>query len=304
MKRNYPVIAIILMPFLFLVIFLSANVLRPSLISSSEPLVFVCENFEEPLTFVINKDKITSGSIDVKNTFKILKRTSDLIQWEDDSFVKLPWNVKHSLDLINSQISIEVLDRKIDCIKTNQQALQNYEKDMMKVIEEDDWSPALPSLGMFLQIAENKNHPKVIHQMHLRCVSAISVLTNYLFVEDCDNINISSSDIELKNCMSDTKISQFKIFRKSLEFHKNVQQNLNLMGNYLLDDQVKMQISIFDKAYSRSLEDYISQGVDESCWGRGSGLLCMDEEINMCQTLRIEKTMQRWYDNLEINKSK
>lgn len=101
--------------------------------------------------------------------------------------------------------------------------------------------------------------------------------------------------------MNDTEITQFKIFRKSLQFHTNVQEKLNLMGNYLIDDQVKMQVSIFQKAYSASLEDYINQGEDENCWGKGSGLLCIDEELNMCRILRNEKTMQRWYDNLEVN---
>ena len=271
-------------------------------ISSPDSLVFVCKNFDEPLTFVIDQDTVTFGSVDVKNTFKILKRTSDLIQWEDDSFVKLPWNVKHSLDLINSQISIEVLDRKIDCIKTNQQALQNYEKDMVKVIEEDGWSPALPSLGMYLQIAENKNHPKVIHQMHLRCLAALDTLATNLYGISCKNFNINSSDEELKNCITGTEMTQFKSFRKSLQYHTNVQESLNLMGNYLSDDQEKMQVSIFKKAYYASLEDFLKQAEDESCWGEGTGVLCMDEELNMCEVLRKEKNMQRWYDNLEINK--
>ncbi len=275
-------------------------------ISSSDSLVFVCKNFDEPLTFVIDQDTVTFGSVDVKNTFKILKRTASLIEWKDDSYVKLPFDVKHSLDLVNSEITIDVDGRKLDCIKTDLNKLLDYEKEMASIIEKEGWSPALPPLSLYLQVAENKDHPKVIHQMHLRCQSALAITTMLVFdthgSSDCENLHMLSPEEAIKNCMSDTGFSTFKRFKKVYEYHVKESSELNRVGNYISSDQLNMQLTIFLKSYEKSLNEYLNQEISKSCWGRKSGLLCMDEELNMCQILRKEESMQDWYEGIRSNK--
>jgi len=274
-------------------------------ISSSDSLVFVCKNFDEPLTFVIDQDTVTFGSVDVKNTFKILKRTDSLIEWKDDSYVKLPFDVKHSLDLVNSEITMDIDERKLDCIKTNLNELLDYEKEMASIIEKEGWSPALLPLSLYLQVAANKDHPKVIHQMHLRCQSALAIATMVAFDSfgsDCENLHMLSPEEEIQNCMSDTGFSTFKKFKKTYEYHLIEQSELNSVGNYISSDQLTMQLSIFLKSYDKSLNDYSNQEESKSCRGRTSGLLCFDEELYMCQALRREASMQDWYEAISSNK--
>jgi len=275
-------------------------------ISSSDSQVFVCKSFDEPLTFVIDQDTVTFGSVDVKNTFKILKRTDSLIEWKDDSYVKLPFDVKHSLDLVNSEITMDVDERKLDCIKTNLNALLDYEKEMASIIEKEGWSPALPPLSLYLQVAENKDHPKVIHQMHLRCQSALAITSMLVFdtygSSDCENLHMLSPEEAIQNCMSDTGFSTFKRFKKVYEYHVKESSELNRVGNYISSDQLNMQLTIFLKSYEKSLNEYLNQEISKSCWGRKSGLLCMDEELNMCQILRREESMQDWYEGIRSNK--
>ena len=275
-------------------------------ISSSDSQVFVCKSFDEPLTFVIDQDTVTFGSVDIKYTFKILKRTDSLIEWKDDSYVKLPFDVKHSLDLVNSEITIDVSGRKLDCIKTGLNELLDYEKEMASIIEKEGWSPALPPLSLYLQVAENKDHPKVIHQMHLRCQSATAITSMLVFdtygSSDCENLHMLSPEEAIQNCMSDTGFSAFKRFKKVYEYHVKESSELNRVGNYISSDQLNMQLTIFLKSYEKSLNEYLDKGINKSCWGRKSGLLCMDEELNMCQILRKEESMQDWYEGIRSNK--
>ena len=275
-------------------------------ISSSDSQVFVCKSFDEPLTFVIDQDTVTFGSVDIKYTFKILKRTDSLIEWKDDSYVKLPFDVKHSLDLVNSEITIDVSGRKLDCIKTGLNELLDYEKEMASIIEKEGWSPALPPLSLYLQVAENKDHPKVIHQMHLRCQSATAITSMLVFdtygSSDCENLHMLSPEEAIQNCMSDTGFSTFKRFKKVYEYHVKESSELNRVGNYISSDQLNMQLTIFLKSYEKSLNEYLDKDINKSCWGRKSGLLCMDEELNMCQILRREDSMQDWYEGIRSNK--
>ena len=74
------------------------------------------------------------------------------------------------------------------------------------------------------------------------------------------------------------------------------------MGNYISSDQLNMQLTIFLKSYEKSLNEYLDKDINKSCWGRKSGLLCMDEELNMCQILRREDSMQDWYEGIRSNK--
>ena len=275
-------------------------------ISSSDSQVFVCKSFDEPLTFVIDQDTVTFGSVDIKYTFKILKRTDSLIEWKDDSYVKLPFDVKHSLDLVNSEITIDIDGSKLDCIKTDLNELLDYEKEMASIIEKEGWSPALPPLSLYLQVAENKDHPKVIHQMHLRCQAATAITSMLVFdtygSSDCENLHMLSPEEAIQNCMSDTGFSTFKSFKKVYEYHVKESSELNRVGNYISSDQLNMQLTIFLKSYEKSLNEYLDKDINKSCWGRKSGLLCMDEELNMCQILRREDSMQDWYEGIRSNK--
>ena len=49
---------------------------------------------------------IVVGSIDIQHKFKILRQTNSKVEWEDTSYMKVPFNVKHSLDLTHSEIKL------------------------------------------------------------------------------------------------------------------------------------------------------------------------------------------------------
>ena len=81
--------------------------------------------------------------------------------------MKLPFDVSHVLDLEDSVLKFYLLsnETKLDCLQVEDSQIDEYERDMESVMVEEDWSPRL--LSMYLKLADDKDHPKVIHQMNL-----------------------------------------------------------------------------------------------------------------------------------------
>ena len=277
--------------------------------SNWDPLAFVCNyQSDDPLTLQIENETLRSGSMDVKHQFKILKRNNSSIEWNDTSYMKVPFDVSHVLDLENQELTFNLASAfnissegtKLDCIQVEETEIEEYEKDMASVMVEEDWTPRLPPLSFYLKMAKDKDHPKVIHQMNLRC-SAFHYLLTVNTLSHCDDLDILSKESEIKQCLSDTTFFAWKEVKKNLEYHINEQTNLNNAGNYLSNAQWQMQSSLFMKAYNKSVKNFLNKEEDESCWGDQTGLLCWEEEKLMCEKLREEKSLQDWFESLRTD---
>ena len=277
--------------------------------SNWDPLAFVCNyQSDDPLTLQIENETLRSGSMDVKHQFKILKRNNSSIEWNDTSYMKVPFDVSHVLDLENQELTFNLSSAfnissegtKLDCIQVEETEIEDYEKDMASVMVEEDWTPRLPPLSFYLKMAKDKDHPKVIHQMNLRC-AAFHALLAINTLSHCDGLDILSKESEVKQCLSDTTFSAWKEVKKNLEYHINEHTNLNNVGNYLSSAQWQMQSSLFMKAYNKSVKNFLNKEEDESCWGDQTGLLCWEEEKLMCEKLREEKSLQAWFESLRTD---
>ena len=265
-------------------------------------LNFVCDyQREEPLTLQIEGDTIRVGSLDVKHRLDILKRNDSSIEWIDNSYMKLPFDVSHVLDLENSVLKFNLLSRetKQDCLQVEDSQIDEYERDMESVIVEEGWSPRLPPLSMYLKLADDKDHPKVIHQMNLRCESLQFTQAYTILAKLCPDLEMDSEEEEIKKCLNDTRFPAWNQMKINLEYHTNMHNQLNNEGNYLSEEQLDMQASVFMKAYGKSFMKYLKQ--EENCWGDTEGLLCWEEEENMCRKLKEEKSMQAWFDKVTEN---
>jgi hypothetical protein len=275
--------------------------------SNWDPLAFVC-NYEsdEPLTLQIENETLRIGSLDVKHQFKILKRNNSSIEWNDTSYMKVPFNVSHILDLENEELtfSLSLLspeETKLDCLQVEENEIEDYEKDMRSVMVEEGWTPRLPPLSFYLKMAKDKDHPKVIHQMNLRCESlqyteAVAVLSSR-----CDDLDILSKESEIKQCMGDSTFSVWKEMKNDLLYHVNKHESLNNLYKYLSNAQLQRQSSIITKTYNKSFINFLNKKEDENCWGDLTGDLCWEEEKFMCKKLREEKSLQHWFENLTSN---
>ena len=277
--------------------------------SNWDPLAFVCNyQGDDPLTVQIEDETLRIGSLDVKHQFKILKRNNSSIEWNDTSYMKVPFDVSHVLDLENQELTFNLSSAfnissegtKLDCIQVEETEIEDYEKDMTSVMVEEDWTPRLPPLSFYLKMAEDKDHPKVIHQMNLRC-EAFHYLLAVNTLSHCDDLDILSKESEVKQCLSDTTFAGWKEVKKNLEYHINEHTNLNNVGNYLSSAQLQMQSSLFMKAYNKSVKNFLNKEEDESCWGDLTGLLCWEEEKLMCEKLREEKSLQDWFESLRAD---
>ena len=277
--------------------------------SNWDPLAFVCNyQRDDPLTLQIENETLRSGSMDVKHQFKILKRNNSSIEWNDTSYMKVPFDVSHVLDLENQELTFNLSSAfnissegtKLDCIQVEETEIEEYEKDMASVMVEEDWTPRLPPLSFYLKMAKDKDHPKVIHQMNLRC-AAFHALLAINTLSHCDGLDILSKESEVKQCLSDTTFAGWKEVKKNLEYHINEHTNLNNVGNYLSSAQWQMQSSLFMKAYNKSVKNFLNKEEDESCWGDQTGLLCWEEEKLMCEKLREEKSLQDWFESLRTD---
>jgi len=277
--------------------------------SNWDPLAFVCNyQSDDPLTLQIENETLRSGSMDVKHQFKILKRNNSSIEWNDTSYMKVPFDVSHVLDLENQELTFNLASAfnissegtKLDCIQVEETEIEEYEKDMASVMVEEDWTPRLPPLSFYLKMAKDKDHPKVIHQMNLRC-EAFHYLLAVNTLSHCDDLDILSNESEVKQCLSDTTFAGWKEVKKNLEYHTNKHTNLNNVGNYLSSAQLQMQSSLFMKAYNKSVINFLNKKEDESCWGDQTGLLCWEEEKLMCEKLREEKSLQAWFESLQAD---
>ena len=277
--------------------------------SNWDPLAFVCNyQGDYPITLQIENETLRYGSLDVKHQFKILKRNNSSIEWNDTSYMKVPFDVSHILDLENQELTFNLSSAfnlssegtKLDCIQVEENEIEDYEKDMTSVMVEEDWTPRLPPLSFYLKMAEDKDHSKVIHQMNLRC-AAFHYLLAVNTLSHCDDLDIFSKESEVKQCLSDTTFAGWKEVKKNLEYHINEHTNLNNVGNYLSNAQMQMQSSLFMKAYNKSAKIFLNKEEDESCWGDQTGLLCWEEEKLMCEKLREEKSLQDWFESLQAD---
>ena len=179
--------------------------------------------------------------------------------------------------------------------------IKDYEKDMRKVMQEKGWSPRLPPLSFYLKMAENKDHPKVIHQMHLRCQSLLFTKVNAIIKSFCPKLEIISEESDIKQCMGESNFSIWKSMTNDLLQHANLHHKLNIEGSYLSEHQVDSQSSVIMQAYDKSFMKFINNEQNGGCWGDTTGLLCWEEEELMCGKIREEKSMQDWFDRLTIN---
>lgn len=264
-----------------------------------DSLNFVCNyQRDEPITLQIEGETIRIGSLDVKHRLDIVKRNNSSIEWIDTSYMKLPFNVNNILDLENKVLKFDLLSRetKLDCLEVEGSEIEEYEKEMESVMQDEDWSPRLPPLSMYLKMAEDKDHPKVIHQMNFRCESLHFTQAHTIVSTLCPGLDIDSEESEIKDCMNDTRYPAWKEMKNNLDYHINMHNQLNIEGNYLSEEQMDMQTSVFMSAYGTSFMKYLKQ--EENCWGDTGGLLCWEEEANMCSKLKEEKSMQAWFDKV------
>ena len=275
--------------------------------SNWDPLAFVC-NYEsdEPLTLQIENETLRIGSLDVKHQFKILKRNNSSIEWNDTSYMKVPFNVSHILDLENEELtfSLSLLspeETKLDCLQVEENEIEDYEKDMRSVMVEEGWTPRLPPLSFYLKMAKDKDHPKVIHQMNLRCESLQIIEAVAVLSSRCDDLDILSKESEIKQCMGDSTFSVWKEMKNDLLYHVNKHESLNNLYKYLSNAQLQRQSSIITKTYNKSFINFLNKKEDENCWGDLTGDLCWEEEKFMCKKLREEKSLQHWFENLTSN---
>ena len=274
-----------------------------SKVMSSDSLAFICQiNPDDPLTLLIENETVVFRSIDIQHKFKLLRRTNSKIEWEDTSYMKVPFNVKFSLDLTNSEIKVGIFSEEetttIKCIHADERKIKDYEKEMTQLSEQEGWVPALPTLSSYLNLAENKDHPKIIHQMNLRCTAFYALMLKSS-TSMCSEVDPYTQEPEFKECVGDQGYLYWKTLVEGFDNHFSKAWALNKAGNYLSDEQTDMQSLLFNKAYSQSITNFLNKEEGESClWGNASGFLCWEEELHMCKKLREEESMQEWWENL------
>ncbi len=266
-----------------------------------KPLNFVCNyQYDEPLTLQIKDKTILIGSLDVKHELKILSRNDRSIEWTDNTYMKLPFNVDHELDLENQvmQFNLGSNQTKLDCIQVEESEIKEYEQDMESVVQEEGWSPRLPTLSFYLKMAEDKDHPKVLHQMNLRCESLLFTKIDAILKSFCPALEVTSAEFDIKECMGESNFSVWKEMTNDLLQHTDAHHQLNVDGGFLTDRQLNSQYSVIMDAYEKSFTKYLNKKENENCWGDTTGLLCWEEEELMCGKIREEESMQAWFDKV------
>ncbi len=270
-------------------------------------LSFVCNyKYEDPLTLKIDDENLLIGSLDVKHELKILSRNNISIEWTDDSYMKLPFNVDHVLDLENRELifTLGLHETKLDCLEVEEKEIDDYETDMELVVKEEGWSPRLPTLSFYLKMASNKDHPKVMHQMNLRCESLLFTKVRAILKSFCPDLEVDSVESKIKLCMGDANFFAWKLMTEDLLKHSNEHHKLNIDGGFLSERQLNSQTSVMIKAYDVSFKQFLNKKESENCWGNTNGLLCWEEEAQMCKKIREEGSMQEWFDRLTSSKDR